>query len=244
MDAQGAVREGPAEMGNVAVTKDFSELLHETELIARGLSQGLPDGFDIAMLTLNTKLPFKALSYREALFHRFADLSMSAVESISANRPVSAATLTRGGMETMARTLELEHKLQKYLLNPSETDLDGFLMNRLFGANNNPDLPEATNILGAIDRATKHIPNFRENYDRLSEFAHPNYAGTFRTFVKIDQMNFKVHLSDAGRIRAALMMILFSLSGTLHGFCIFYDNLADTIVSLNSHLEKQLADKP
>lgn len=118
-----------------------NELLDEAIQLASHIRSGLPEGFDIAMLTLNSKLPFKALSYREALIHRFSDLVSGAADAAVAGRPVSAATLTRGSMETLARAWELRDRIDVFAREPDTDKLDNFLMSRLFGSRNNPDLP-------------------------------------------------------------------------------------------------------
>ncbi len=110
-------------------------------------------------------------------------------------------------------------------------------MSRLFGSRNNPDLPEATNILNAVDRVAKHVPHFRENYDRLSEFVHPNYTGTFQTFALIDKLNLAVKFADEDRRNLAFSTILGPLVGNMRGFMGVYNALADSIESLNSALD-------
>ena len=217
---------------------NFNELLEEAVQLASHIRSGLPEGFDIAMLTLNSKLPFKALSYREALIHRFSDLASGAADAAVAGRPVSAATLTRGSMETLARAWELRDRLHAFTNDPDTDRLDSFLMSRLFGSRCNPELPEAANILNAVDKLAKHIPHFRENYDRLSEFVHPNYSGTFQAFASIDKLNFAVKFSDEERRNLAFSTILNPLVGNMHGFMAIYNALADSIETLNTSLDE------
>lgn len=55
-----------------------------------------------------------------------------------------------------------------------------------------PDLVVvARNVLGMIDRiSAKHIPDFRQMYDLLSEVAHPNYMGMMEQYMLMhDELN-------------------------------------------------------
>lgn len=219
------------------MAKDPKELLDEAVQLAAHIRGSLPDGFDIAMLTLESKLPFKALSYREALVHRFSDLVSGAAEAAVAERPVSAATLTRGSMATLARAWELHEKINQFVEKPDVDELDRFLMSRLFGSRNNPDLPEATNILRAIDKLDKHVPHFRENYDRLSEFVHPNYSGTLQAFGLIDKLNLEVNFADKDRRATALSVSIAPLVGNMLGFMPVYNALAESIEALNASFD-------
>lgn len=216
---------------------DPNKLLDEAVQLAAHIRDGLPEGFDIAMLTLNSKLPFKALSYREAPIHRFSDLASGAADAAVAGRLVSAATLTRGSMETLARAWELRDKISAFSQRPDVDALDKFLMSRLFGSRNNPELPEASNILNAIDWVAKQVPHFRENYDRLSEFAHPNYSGTFQAFASIDRLNFSIKFADSERRNLAFSTILSPLFGNLHGFMGIYNALAGSIEQLDGFFD-------
>lgn len=62
-------------------------------------------------------------------------------------------------------------------------------MRLLFGSKSMPRKEEAFQILNAIDKVDKLIPKYRNTYDILSEFVHPNCAGTFISFGKLDKEN-------------------------------------------------------
>ncbi|MBK5265447.1 MAG: hypothetical protein JJE34_09500 [Alphaproteobacteria bacterium] len=212
-------------------------MLADVRAQVEAIEASLPDGFDIAMLTLNSKIPFKALSYREALIHRFSDLSTHALQAIEVRKPVSSATLTRGCMETMARLFELKGRIERFICDTDLESIDDFLMNRLFGSRSNPSMPSATNILNCIDKIDQTIPLFRKNYDTLSEFVHPNYSGTFGTFAKIDRVNLKVKFSDEERVDNMFKVIVPSFAGTIHGFYVVYDHIGDNIETMNGILD-------
>jgi hypothetical protein len=56
-------------------------------------------------------------------------------------------------------------------------------MRLLMGSKVDTDiLPPSVNVLNFVDRVDRDIPGFRHQYDRLSEIAHPNWAGTVFLF--------------------------------------------------------------
>jgi hypothetical protein len=105
----------------------------EEKALAEAFGASLPASFEIAMLTLQSKIPFKLLSYREALIHRFSDTAGGAVDAIKANRPISTALLTRSSLETLARMKVLHDRIRAFLKRPVVVVLDVFIMNRSFG---------------------------------------------------------------------------------------------------------------
>ncbi len=67
-------------------------------------------------------------------------------------------------------------------------DVDDFLMNHSMGSRTDTDIvPQAISVLTFLDRVEKHVKAFRKQYDRLCEFAHPNWAGTALLYSKHDQ---------------------------------------------------------
>jgi hypothetical protein len=57
------------------------------------------------------------------------------------------------------------------------------------GSRSDPELPKAINVLTFVDRVDKDIEGFRNQYDLLCEFAHPNWAGTVLLYSKLDIQN-------------------------------------------------------
>ena len=209
----------------------------EARSLAQTLEASLPANFEIAMLTLESKVPFKLLSYREALIHRFADTFVAAVGAIDSSRPVSAALLTRGSMETLARMKELKDEIVRFLQYADTKFLDDFVMNRLFGSRENPNLPSAVNILTSLDKMSDFIPDFRNVYDILSEYCHPNYQGVSGSFSTIDRENFKVTFGDLERKDRAIQTILPALIASGHLFTHVYNSVGDLMHAVNHHFE-------
>ena len=73
-----------------------------------------------------------------------------------------------------------------------------------------------------------HIPGFRHQYDRLSEFAHPNWAGTTFLFSKID---YSTGITDFGEnirgTESTRRIGLANLSVALAMFEVSYNHITD-----------------
>jgi cation transport protein ChaC len=161
------------------------EIRERLELLESNLPRRV-DGFGISP---HSKIPFKVLLYREVLIWRMAELSRSALEHLENDRLASAITLIRAAVETSAALWYLWTKLDGAVQSRTVGDIDDFLMKLIMGSKTNPDLPQPINVLTFVDRANKDIDGFRQQYDNLSEFAHPNWAGTSLLYSKSDSKN-------------------------------------------------------
>lgn len=57
------------------------------------------------------------------------------------------------------------------------------------GSRTDATLPQAVSVITFVDRVEKDVEGFRHQYDLLSEFAHPNWAGTALLYSKPDPPN-------------------------------------------------------
>ncbi len=214
--------------------EDNISLLHEARQLTESISSSLLDRIQIAALTLESKLPFKALSIRELLLHRVSSLATAAVDLFERDQVIPAVVLTRAIVETVSVLYCLHERLKRFLDDKNSAELDKFLMSCLVGSRNVPDHPSAVNVLTSVDHVVRTIPEFRSVYDRLCEYAHPNWAGTLGAFGEIDHEQFELKL---GHRTDALTMGVSALSGTLMIFHHYYDDSAALIHQLNDHFE-------
>ncbi|GGO94107.1 hypothetical protein [Stakelama pacifica] len=128
-----------------------------------------------------SKLPFKAALYRDSLLWRTEELGRSALGAYDRDDHVAGIVLTRATIETIAALNSLHRLVTRYQGGGIDT-LDATLMSMLMGSRVRDDRPDAINILNAVDKLTKTLPAFRALYDQLSEYAHPNDAGTASSF--------------------------------------------------------------
>ena len=163
----------------------MSEIRERLDLLESNLPQHA-DGFAISP---HSKLPFKILLYREVLAWRMAELSSCAFENLRKEKLSSGVTLVRAAVETSAALWYLLTKVESALGANSTGEIDDYMMKLLMGSKTDQTLPQPINVLTFVDRANKEVEGFRHQYDVLSEFAHPNWAGTSLLYSKSDPKN-------------------------------------------------------
>ena len=179
-----------AHESGIRTEKYMTEFIQELMTEIRGrieiLDASLPLRVD-AMVSPDSKLPYKAVIYREALAWRMAELSRGAFENFERERLALAILETRAAVETSAALWYLHAKLDTTLKAGAMGDIDDFLMRLSLGSRTDTDImPQAINVLKFVDRVEKDVKGFRQQYDRLCEFAHPNWAGTALLYSKHD----------------------------------------------------------
>ncbi len=140
-------------------------------------------------LSKRSKLPFRVVTIREALLYRIAEISEAACHLYENNKLCSAFTLTRSALETAALLFLLDKKVGEIIKQDNVGNIDEFLMKALFGSRNKGARKTALNVLTAIDHFNKKCKGTRDYYDNLSNYAHPNFDGTFSMFASHDQQN-------------------------------------------------------
>jgi hypothetical protein len=168
--------------------EDIDELFEDVRDALATLEANLPKSVDGLALSDKTKVPFKAMWFRESLCWRMAQLSRSAFGCFEKKKLASAILLARAAMETSAALWYLRKVMEGSIETQTIGEADQRLMQLLMGSKSDTDiLPEAVNVLKCVDSVDKKIPGFRHQYDRLSEFAHPNWAGTALLFSKREE---------------------------------------------------------
>jgi cation transport protein ChaC len=140
------------------------------------LESNLPRRVDGFAVSPHTKIPFKALVYREALIWRMTELGRAAFDCFEKNKLAAGILLTRAAVETSAALWYLSAKLDASVQSGTVGDIDDYLMKLMMGSKSNQDImPAAINVLTFVDCVDKDIKGFRQQYDGLSEFARPNW---------------------------------------------------------------------
>jgi hypothetical protein len=177
-------------------TSTTEKQLDEARARLRIFAKCLPTVVDPASISLSAKIPYKATCFREALIWRAEELGRTACEHYERGDVIAAILLTRGLTETAAAVWYLKELIERQLASGIETDLDEKMMALLMGHKNLRDMPQAINVLKFLDRVDKAIPGFRKSYDSMSEYAHPNWAGTSYVYSKDDRQRI---LTNFGR---------------------------------------------
>lgn len=218
-------------------------ILAEATARVQALSKSLPAQVDAASLSLTSKLPLKALAYREACLWRCEELARSAVNSFREGSTVSGIILTRAFTETAAGVWYLLELINRQLDNAVESDLDERLMRLLMGHKGEEGMPESVNVMTFIDRMNRRIPGLRRAYDRMSEYAHPNWPGTGSAYSEIDRESMITHFGRRQNFEAHRVLGLSCLNGGLGLLEFAYNQLSDRFPAFITACEKSLEEK-
>jgi len=159
------------------------------------LESNLPKQVDGWALSQLSKLPFKVLGYREALSWRMAELGRAAFEEFEKDRLAAAIVLTRAAVETSAGLWYLCAKVDASVESVEVGNIDVYLMKMIAGiatgaptdANTGePITPRPVRVSDFLKEVDKDIEGFSHQYGILSEYAHPNWAGTVYLYSKYD----------------------------------------------------------
>lgn len=183
-----------------------------------------------AMISPESKLPFKALCFREGLIWRMAELSRGAYDHFTQNQLVNATLLTRGAVETSAAAWYLHAKIDASLQKSEVGDLDEYLMRLAVGSRTDTEMPSAISVLTFIDRMEKDVAGCKQQYELLSEIAHPNWAGTGLLYSKPDPENlwtdFRPYTRDAGPRIIGVMNLSVALLSFQHSYNAISDRMS------------------
>ncbi len=222
--------------------KSSEYLLTEVTSRLQLLESGRPSRLDAMAVSSISKLPFKALLYREALIWRITELGRSAVASFEKNKLASAILLTRATVETSAALRYLWTKLDAAVKSGAVGDLDEYLMKLSMGSRTDLDImPQAISVLTFVDRVEKDVAGFRQQYDHLSEFAHPNWAGTTLLYSKSDSMTLSTEFGANIRASDSTKQIgISNLSVALAMFETSYNLISDLMSAFVALCEHRL----
>jgi hypothetical protein len=214
-----------------------SSLLAELRSIATEVNASLPK--EVPLSISRSIDPIRALILREACLYRIAEIVRAAYDAFARDDLVVAIILSRSIIETAALFWDFIAKLKAALASHNIEEIRNFLSGCLVGVKSpklkefkSPSQPDLivtpVNILTLIDRLDKDVTHFRLNYDSMSEFSHPNAAGTVDAYVVLD---WDAGMARLGSNRAKLVpeLALPQLVGTLTAFIIQYDHAAELL---------------
>ena len=123
--------------------------------------------------------------------------------------------------------LELIERAIKDVSDP--TDLHDQMMRLSVGTKiEKENMPKAINVLTFLQKLDRKIPGFFGSYERLSEIAHPNWAGSAAIFSKRDPETLITHfgrgLRETGYVRS---LNLRCMMGSLEIFSYAYNRITD-----------------
>ena len=172
-------------------------LIDASREIADELSASLPEAFDIGSVSARSKLPLKALTLRESLVHRASELADTALDLIDSGQFMSATIIVRALMETTGVLCWLHQRTEMVVTSGQLGDIDDFLMNGMLGerlGDSEDRIPalSAVSAIKRVDRVGEFPVPFFTMYERLCEFAHPNWSGVMGAYSKVDYESWRV----------------------------------------------------
>src|SRR5262245_45447127 len=109
-------------------TETASFLMDECRTRIQTLESNLPKQLDAMAISQMSKLPWKALLFRESLSWRMAELARSALDSFNNNNLVAGIILARAVVETTAALWYLCGKVNAAVESKIVGDIDDHLM--------------------------------------------------------------------------------------------------------------------
>jgi hypothetical protein len=212
-----------------------SEKLDVAKAQAAAIRASLPKEIRMGSFSLNSKLPWKAMSFRELLLHRFSDFIEATILLYETDHLLPAFVLTRAVIETSASMYFLLVKVREFQKYRDIHAFDDFLMKGLMGSKIDFDL-KPYNILTAVDHLDKRYNGVREAYDRLSEFTHPNYSGVTGSYSSSKPKEFVTYLGrDVIEVPKDFGLIPFLVS--LAVFVDDYNAVGHAVAAINDSFE-------
>lgn len=225
--------------------KRLPALLVEIRQVLELIESRLPKRVDAMAVSRISKVPYKVLFYREALIWRMAELSRTAFEDFQREKLASAMVVTRAAVETSAALWYLCAKVSAAVESGSLQNVD-YLMSMVVGvATNPPALPDGSafprpiKIKYFLKQVEKDIPGFSRQYGMLSEYAHPNWAGTVLLYGKHDSEKRRTDFGQNIRKGEATRGIgIVNLSVALMMFERCYERIAELLPAFTTLCEK------
>lgn len=148
------------------------------------------------------------LSY--SLHARLLDLALSITLIFNAESIIPALILARSIMETEVFIIDLKDRVHEVLKNKTalsaedNDQLEKIILGKMFSTRRSdflsamPEL-EAKNIISVFRKCEKEENGLLEEYERLSEYAHPNSLGHFLAYTRTDM---KHNMIDYNKLTA------------------------------------------
>lgn len=201
------------------------------------LSQSLPSGVDPLSMKIGSgditrsKTPTIALCYRESQAWRFEEFTRTSCDLFDRDDIVASVACTRHAAECCAGVWYLLEQIERAIADAQDpTDLHGQMVRLFVGSklDQNGNVPQAINVLTFLKRLDRRIPGFFNTYERLSEVAHPNWAGSAAIFSKLDPQTLITHFAKNLRdIDYVRNLNLRCLMGSLEIFSYAYNRITD-----------------
>jgi len=157
----------------------------------------------------------------------------------------AAIVLTRAAVETNAALWSLDHGVSTALNQKKIGDLDDRVMRLLPGTYTRENFPNPIRVGAFVKCVERSVPGFQEQYNRLSEYAHPNARGITGLYSTIDRENILVDFGLRDRnTEPAKALCIANLSVTLMLFEFTCNHVSDLMQDFVELCEKEVPPLP
>lgn len=151
--------------------RSFDALIKEIEC-------NLPKEIDENIMGDKTHVVNKYFTARAGLMYRAYELALAAHGCVKNNQIAASITLTRALFETVSVVGYLNYKVDTFNKNKDLETFNETIMKVMLGSRSEGVPYSSINILSMIERIDKIMPGYKMTYGNLSEYSHPNFAGT------------------------------------------------------------------
>lgn len=222
----------------------MDDMLDEVRAELARLADRRPHEADLRSLS-RYKLPGKLVMALGGLIWRAEELGRNAFEALVRQDFVTSALLTRGLMETTGGVVLLNSLVGKSIEKGLSEGIDKKIDRLVVGSNIWEEFDDAIHVNDMLREVQKVIPGyFDEHYASLSEYAHPNWLGTFGAYGTTYEGEARISFSHAGDAADRQHgTILGRLSGSI-GLCLgYYDMVEKRIGDFVGVVEAFYADR-
>jgi hypothetical protein len=186
------------------------------------------------------KVPFNVVMCREVLARRILELAPAALQTLAREQFAATALLTRAVVETGAALWYLAQSVKRAEESGESAEVRERVVKLLHGSRTTPEAPAAISVLTFVDALEKHVEGVRQAYDRLSEMAHPNWAGTLYLFGTPDREARSCVFGPSADVPELRVRTAAVLSGTLLLVEAAFDRIAASMPRLVAICEREL----
>jgi hypothetical protein len=184
-----------------------------------------------------------ALSFRETQAWRVEEFARAACDMIERGDIVVAIANVRHMTESCAAVWFLLQIIERHMRNGIGHKELYEKLGRLFIGSKNifPDMPRYINVNTLVEKMDKALPGFEKQYARLSEVAHPNWAGSAGIYSKRTDDNFTTYFGrDVKDNSTTRTLAIGSLVSGLAVFGYAYNRITDQIPAFAEACEASL----
>ena len=211
------------------------ESLRDIEAAMADLRSLMVDVVDAEGSPLKPKIVWKIESYLQGVLYRTVALCEGVKTCWNEGNLLAAVILGRSLMETAAAAFDFHQRITKGVRAENLSAIDDAVMQYTFATRSEKfdNIAPAPNVLSLIDRLDgdflkdRKAGDARKLYEFLSEFAHPNWAGTVGLFGEIVQERLEHRFAESNTISDKMASQVIAAIGSIRIVQLCYERAVD-----------------